>query len=634
MNTIVLRSGVLALLIAPLAYAAEGKLDIRKGIPADAYMAVYGQQNPEREYQREYQKRIWQSVQEERLPQRIFDVLINCLPTKEKENVASISDELQLIFEPVDWSAAVTEAAYGQVMEVPQTHHIGLLRLPSDDIAATVEKAIREFGEMVERRSEGTIDAAVDDSDTVRIFSLSVPQIKEFPFQPAFARLGDVLVFSTSANTVRASVRSLLGGGESKFDEPRIQAALSKLPQPEDAVVIYDGHAQFAQMRGMGQFIREKAANDAQAVRVAGVFERAIDELAILDYEVTVEFTDGYRNLKTSLGQLLPDVEGKLLYQVCANGQPFEHWERWVPADAQAFSLYTGVNLHALYERGTQFICDEFPEAQTALEKFEQAQQEWGVHVDRDILQAFSGECVSVTLPASVPTTSGGQAKVVALRCGKPDRIRELLHQGVEWLAQNPFAQSQQVKLVPSNELEGFEELSANMLTMVGSRPVIGFKNGWMMVASNSATAQRVLQTLAGDAPSFDTTEQFKRFQLEIDGPVYAISYSDLSASARQAAQFIRQAGIMAPMAVATAAAAAKADPAKLKPVQDALALIPSIANVVEKFDYLLARLSVVQIGDEPGSYVKRSITLVRPPVEEQVDNGIGTTLKAATTAN
>jgi hypothetical protein len=634
MNTIVLRSGVLALLIAPLAFADERKLDIRKGIPADAYMAVYGQHNPEREYQREYQRQIWQTIKDERLSQRISDILINCLPTKEKETVASISEELQIIFEPVDWSTEVTEVAYGQVMEVPQTHHLVLLRLPSDDIATTVEKAIREFAEMVERRSEGAVDAAVDEGDTARIYSLTVPKIKEFPFQPAFARLGDVLVFSTSANTLRTSVGSLLSGGESKFDEPRIQAALSKLPQPEDALVIYDGLAQFAQMRGIGQFIREKAANDAQAVRFAGVFERAIDELAILDYEVTVEFTDGYRNLKTSMGQLLPDVEEKLLYQVCASGPPFEHWERWVPADAQAFSLFTGVNLHALHERGTQFIRDEFPEAQAALEKFEQAQQEWGVHVDRDILQAFSGECVSVTLPASLPTASGGQTKVIALRCDRPDRIRELLHQGVDWLAKNPLAQSQQVKLAPSKELEGFEELSANMLSIVGSRPIIGFKNGWMILASDSAAAQKVLRTLSGDAPSFDKTEQFKRFKLEIDGPVYAISYSDLSASARKAAQFIRQAGTMAPMAVATAAAAAKADAAKLKPVQDALALIPSIANVVEKFDYLQARLSVVQTGDEPGSYVKRSITLVRPPVEKQGDNNVGATLKAATTAD
>jgi hypothetical protein len=152
-----------------------------------------------------------------------------------------------------------------------------------------------------------------------------------------------------------------------------------------------------------------------------------------------------------------------------------------------------------------------------------------------------------------------------------------------------------------------------------------------MIFASDAAAAKKVLQTLSGNAPSFDTTEQFKRFQLEIDGPVYAISYTNLSASARQAAQFILQAGIMAPMAVATAAAAAKADPMKIKPVQDALALIPSIANVVEKFDYLEARLGVVQAGEAPGSYVKRGVTLVRAPVEKQGDDKDGARVESAT---
>jgi hypothetical protein len=163
---------------------------------------------------------------------------------------------------------------------------------------------------------------------------------------------------------------------------------------------------------------------------------------------------------------------------------------------------------------------------------------------------------------------------------------------------------------------------------------VIGFKDGWMIFATDSTAGQKVLQTLSGDAPSFETTEQFTRFELEIDGPVYAMSYRDLSASARQAAQFIRRAGIMAPMAVATAAAAAKADPAKLKPVQDAMALIPSIANVVEKFDYLQARLSVVQTGEAPGSYVKRCVTLVRPPTEKQADGEDTATAEAAATTD
>ncbi len=60
----------------------------------------------------------------------------------------------------------------------------------------------------------------------------------------------------------------------------------------------------------------------------------------------------------------------------------------------------------------------------------------------------------------------------------------------------------------------------------------------------------------------------------------------------------------------------AKGNPEDLKPVQELLGLLPSLANVVEKFDFLEARLMVEQPGDSPDTYLKRSVTLVRPPTE------------------
>ena len=616
MNVLKFRSLVLVLLLAAMAVADEVKLDIRNGVPADAYMAAYGRHNPERDYERDYQKQVWQTIQNEKLPERIMALVMDLLPSKQQKATTSISEELQTIFEPVNWSAVANcpEAAYGQVMEVPQTHHLVLLRLPSVADAATIESSIKKLNRLVERRSDGAVVAAVEKVDGVALYTLGVPKIKDFPFQPAFARMGDVIVFSSSAKSARQSINSLLHGGPSKFDDPRLQAALDKLPKPEDALMFYDGRQQFQQLRGIGQFIREKAPKDAKAVRFAGVFERVIDELAILDYQVTVESTEGHRNIKTELGQLVPGAQDKILYKVCASGKPFENWQHWVPADAQAYSLRSGANLHILYEWLVPFIRQEFPEAKPALNKFEHAQQVGGVQLDCDILQAFSGEFVAIKLPASSPSVLGGHDKVVALRCEKPDRIRELIHQGIERLEKNPYAQSQQLKLAPCKELEGFDELSANLLGAFGVRPVIGFHKGWMIVASNAAAAEKVLRTLSGDAPSIDTTKQFKQFGLHVEGPVYAISYSDLATSARQAAQLIRQAGLFAPMILA---AAGEKDPHKLKPLQDAVGLLPSIANVVEKIDYLQSRLSVTQKGDAAGSYVKRSVTLVRAPKEK-----------------
>jgi hypothetical protein len=276
--------------------------------------------------------------------------------------------------------------------------------------------------------------------------------------------------------------------------------------------------------------------------------------------------------------------------------------------------LSTGANLHVLYEGVVKFLREEIPQTQPALDKFEQLQVEWGVHLDRDIFQSFSGEFVSLKLPAAKPGVVGGQDQVLAVRCQNPQRIRELINLAVDRLKAIPWMQSQQFQFAPAENLSGFDELSLTMIAGMGIKPVVGFHEGWMILATNAAAADNVIKTLAGEAPSIDSTKEFQRFGLVIEGPVYTIGYKNLATSTHQAAQFIRQAGMAAPIAIGVAAAKTKPD--ELKPLQDAVALLPSIANVVEKFDFLEARLSVIQAGEEPGTYVKRCVTLVRPPQE------------------
>jgi hypothetical protein len=616
MNTLAFRALAMALCLAPAGFSKDVNVDIRNGVPTSAHMAVYGQRNPEREYMRPYQQEIWKTIQDEKLPERVFRLMMEAIPTKSKESVESVSDELRTIFDPLDWSTVVDtkELAYGQVMEVPQTHHLLILRLPSNDTAATLEAAVIRMGEMIERRSDKSVVGVREDVEKLAVYSLRAKKIKDFPFQPAFARIGDVVAASSSAKVLRESVRSLLAGGPSKFDDPRLQGALKKLPKAEDALVFYDARQQFRQMKEIGNFIREKAPKDVKAVRFARVFERVMNEVDILDYQVAVEYTEGNRNLKTELLQMMPESREKTLHKVFATGKPFENWERWVPADAQAYSLHTGANLHALYEFAMQFIEKEFPEAKPKLVKFEEKQLAWGIHIDREILQAFSGESVKIKLPATSTSVLGGQDTVIALRCEKPKRIWELIHQGIEKLGKSAYGQSQQLKLVSSKDIEGFDELSANLLMAFGLHPVIGIHEGWVIVATNPTAARKVLKTLSGDSPSIVSTERFKRFGMDVKGPVVAIRYSDIGASIRQAAMLIRQAGFMAPAFILSAGVK---DAKTLKVLQDATGLLPSIANVVEKFNFLDGRLTVAQ-KDASGSYIQQTVTLVRKPTAEK----------------
>ena len=267
-----------------------------------------------------------------------------------------------------------------------------------------------------------------------------------------------------------------------------------------------------------------------------------------------------------------------------------------------------------------EIVQAEIPEAQEGLDQFEQLQEQFGVHLDRDLLQSFSGESVSITLPSESPAVMGGHDSVAALRCQNPDRIQELLHRLVDELAQIPAIQSQQLELTACEELEGFEELGCTFFGMFGLQPVIGFQEGWMIIGSNPAAVQKVLDARAGKTTSIEETEDFKQFQLQISGPVQSLSYTDLAASTRHTAQLIRQVGTLTPIIVGLVGA--QGDMEEMEPVQEVLSLLPSLATVVEKFDYLQAKLSVTQQGELPDSYLTRSVTLVRSPVEAKTVRG------------
>ena len=95
--------------------------------------------------------------------------------------------------------------------------------------------------------------AGSDDSGRRRL-DRDVGHSPQIPFRPTVIRSGDVLLVCSSEDLARRSLSMLKGGaGESKFDDPRLKEALSRLPEPEDSLVFYDGKLQFAQLRWTGR---------------------------------------------------------------------------------------------------------------------------------------------------------------------------------------------------------------------------------------------------------------------------------------------------------------------------------------------------------------------------------------------
>ncbi len=607
---IAIAASLIVLTAAPTRADDTNSVDIKRAVPPDAFVAIYARQNPARDYQREYFADAWKSVQDEHIGERLLTILTSRMPEEKLAAVKSRWEEVQTALAPINGHALVNadEFVLAEVMEVPINHLLVAVRLKPDE-AADCERGLKQACELITRWTEGKAAVETRQVKDASVTALVLP--KESPYQPAVARLNNIVLISTNASLLRRSVEQLQdSSAKSKFDDPRLQEALTHLPKPDDALVFFDGRKLFESLHGLGAFIRGHAKNDPQAARIARIIDRVIDEIAILDYEVTVEYTDPGQNRTVAFGKLADDFSSKLAGQALAQRKPLDNWQSWVPKHATAYSVSAGVNLHELYDGIIKLVREEFPEAQNGLDKFADLQEKVGVNLDRDLLQSFTGESVAVTVPVKAGDGSIRQESVTALKCTNPDKIRELLTRAVDSLNKIPALQMQQIKLVDCTDLNGFQQLSAAVFQMLGAQPVIGFRDGWMIVASNRKAAEQVLAVCAGQAESIDRAS-FEKFGLDPQG-VYRVRFRDIGAEVQHAADMLDKIGAVAPMFLSMAAANAK--PEELKPMQEAIGLLPSVAKVVRKFDFYGHSLTLTRQGPMPGTYLRESVTEVRLP--------------------
>jgi hypothetical protein len=208
---------------------------------------------------------------------------------------------------------------------------------------------------------------------------------------------------------------------------------------------------------------------------------------------------------------------------------------------------------------------------------------------------------------------SSRPVSVTALKCQNPDKIRELLGRAVVALNKFPAVQMQQLKLEDCNKLEGFQQLHAAIFQMFGVQPVIGFRDGWMIMASCQEGAEKLLAVRAGKAAAIDVSATFAEFGLDLTKQVLCdVTYKDIGADVRRVADAIDKVGAMAPMFLSMVAANAK--PEEVKTLQEAVGLLPSVAKVIRKLDFYGHSLSVTRRGPMPDTYLKECVTEIRPP--------------------
>jgi hypothetical protein len=605
---LMLGAAMLAATALPCSVSRAAELDIKRLAPTNAHTFVYATRNPEREYQAKYLADAWQTFRDERIAERVFELVSSRAPKDKLEKFTDVWEQVQTALAPINVEAMANaeEFAMFNIMIGPFGHTVVAVRL-SDEDAKEYRQGVGNLFELVKKWSDGKATPEETEASGADITTLRLPE--KVPYQPAVAYQGDLFLISTSEDVLKTSLALLNDASvKTKFDDERFKESLSKLPKGEDAITFFDGNQLFASMTEVGAFIRSEKPGDEKAERVAKLVERIVKEVDILDYETSVQYTEKGQNRIAALGKVSDNLNESILGRALSSGQPFEDWQSWVPVDAKAYSLNTGINLHEIYANVLSFVREEVPESHEGLDKWQAMQEKVGVNLDQDILQAFSGENVSITL--------SDQQTVTALKCSKPEQIRELMGRAIEGLKQIPQIQQQGLDLVDCDDdaLEGFQELQLAALTMTPAKPVIGFHDGWMIFASSPAAAKTLLAVRVDSEKSIKGAESLEKFDLDVNGTVNAVSYSDVGAAIRATADGIDQFAMMAPMIVGAAAQGAK--PEDMKAIQQAIGLLPSIAKVIRKFDFYEQKLSITRPGPLEASYLRETVVLVRQPAE------------------
>ncbi len=591
--------------------------DLRDAVPVDAYIAVWGTNNPEREYMLEPQQAVFNEIEKSKIFEKSLHILQSHLSDGDAQQFLTIKSVLQNAIAPVEWNKLrdAKEVVYAQKMEGPTALHLLMVRIP-DGGAESLRQAIENLLTLASSATNGKLPLATENVSGVEMKYLQMPAEVPITFQPAVGVQGDVFLFTTSLKFAKTGLDLLANpSAESKFDDPRVIAALQKLPAPEDGLVFVDGKQMIQQLHQIPDFITRMSQGQPDAARITGLLTELINECSVFDHEISVQYTEGFQQRTASFGQLTENLRDMVIGRMAADQKPFENWMSFVPANAVGFSINDGVNLLPLYDWLMKEIPARFPEVGPALDHFAAFQNQHDVHLREDILQSFSGECVSISLPGPVTMLGKQSDTVFMLRCSQPDHMEELIHRGINALAEIPVVAQQGLSMKDVPGLDGFQQIDSGAFAMAQIAPVIGFHDGWMIVASKASAVKSVLATKSGEAASWADGDRFKEFGLSIKGPVRSISFTNTGENIRAMSQTMQMLGTMAPMVLGAAQAEAGEDAGKaIQIAQQVLGLLPSVGRIIGKLDFYDATMGVCQPGTEPNSYIRNTVTLITPP--------------------
>ena len=566
---------VLCILCPTLAWAGDlsERFTLGRYVPGDAWLYMHGVDNPEKAWIEEQWGKVFDAFKASRIDSDLLSLFLSAVSEDERAEVEARIDKWTGLVKAVHWGELIEkEFVFGERFgQMPvNVEFFALTRGRADRAQANMTALtalLKEFAALDE-----DIHLADREQDGVAVWTMTFGKkgAKKNTFSFDLFRKGDIIGLTFGSNSLGDIIGLLAGQPDQSaiVANPRFKQAMAQVKSPEDMVVFFDAKAMFTDLESLMDKIAEKKAkqadSDAQHAletkkksdehQAVSLVAKVMNLFDVVDYTITTIETEGRRELTHEVVRFQPEKKQSPFASACLNRKPFERFDRFIPAEATGFNMTGLIDLEGIYKIVLDFIKTGVPDGEKAIEEWNGFLASTGFDPQRDLFSWWSGEMISVTLPAEVVTPMSGADWVWMIRVKDEAVAKEKINGGVGWARGRVQAHNQMLMSTPAtvNGEEGFRQLTHPMLAMF-LRPVIGVKGDWLMIGSSSGAIGRCLNVSAGQAASIIANERFKKEGIMPEGPVMAASFTDTSKLGEELSGVVSMIGMIGGMTMGMA---------------------------------------------------------------------------------
>ncbi|MBN1346635.1 MAG: hypothetical protein JXQ73_28350 [Phycisphaerae bacterium] len=564
-----------------------GAFSLARVVPADACLYVHWTHNPERDALRPHYKTLWREVWTARPHDLLKESLATSVPPDRRQAFEQGWQRALERLDAVDWDA-LTKREVVLVARMKGLAPQILLLLDAAESAAKNAAALRETIEALAEADEDLQSIGLDmyDAKTLILTSVKADTCLQM------AHRGNViaLCYGSRPPDLMDDVLGLLSGNTNRprlIDSPRFAKIMQDLPRPEDDLAFIDvGLA-------VRQSLRTQTKPDAatpsptsgSSVASERVIRRLMQLLDVYDYSASVGWTEGHRQHHKTVTAAAIAKQPTLAPALCKQ-KPFDRFDRFVPAGANAFWLWPGANPAALYDAVLTYLKAEADDPDAFMAEWKNIEKQIGLSVRDDLLEWLDGRGMLVGVPSK---TEGSSESDLVLILGLADakRADAKLDRLAEWLQAKTADWTPPVSIKP-DALKGAGDAKFRRVTLGESATatmlVFGIVEQWLLISTSPAAVADCLATARGKAQSITQSKRFQTEGLLPEGKIAGASYLELDRLDRDVSRWLGLLGLVRQYLP---------DEPQTRTVRSVLALIDRMSVPARKLDFCASRASV-----------------------------------------